>query len=556
MRAVRFFPVLCAGLVAVGCGARARPDLPSVPVSLPVADFSTGSGQPLVLREDPAAGAVLAAEAAFALGEAEFQAGRVVTAREHFDRAVDALLALPAGARAETSTAAVFDRLLDRISALELLALREGDGRTETDSEPAAIDVLLDDAVFERPAPAATTAETVRADLARTPVGIDIPANDRVLSFVELFQTRRSEFIVDALERGRRYLPMIRQVFAEEAVPEELVYVPIVESAFKPNALSRVSARGLWQFMPATGLEYGLRQTWFVDERSDPEKATRAAARYLKALHRMFDGDWNMALASYNAGPGRVQRAAQRAGIDDYWRLASSARFLPRDTRDYVPMIMAAILIARNPSLYGFNVGAGVPMAFERVEVPGAIDLKIVAEWCGVTADELRALNPELRRTTTPVGVHSLKVPIGTASTVQRELASGADLIVQFAFHSVKRGETLAAIARRYHVSTEELRAANDLPARARLRVRQELMIPQRSAQALPSPVARLASSAPAAASKTVASSMPRPTTYRVQRGDTLYAIARRFDTTVDAIKRLNRLRSNTINIGDRLTVQ
>lgn len=549
----RFLAVSCVALVAAGCGARVRADLPAAapPPSLPVATLSTGAGRPVPVNQDPSALVVARAEAEFAIGETELNAGRVVTAREHFDRAIDFLLALPAGARAETSTAAVFDRLLDRISALELLALREGDGLAEARTEPAAIDVLLADAVFERPAPAATTADTVRADLQRSALGLTIPPNDRVLSFVELFQGRLSDFIVDGLERGHRYLPMIREVFAAEGLPEELVYVPIVESAFKSNALSRAAARGLWQFMPATGLEYGLRQTWFIDERSDPEKATRAAARYLKALARMFDGDWNLALASYNAGPGRVQRAIRSSGVDDFWSLTSSTRFLPRETRDYVPMIMAAILIARNPALYGFEVGAVAPFAFERVEVPGALDLKIVAEWGGVTVDELRALNPELRRTTTPVGRHQLKVPVGTATSIQRELASASALLVHFTFHTVKRGETLTTIARRYRISTEELRAANDLPTRARLRASQELMIPQRAAQALPTPVARTASS-------TRATSAPaaRATTYRVQRGDTLYGIARRFDTTVDAIKRLNRLRTNTINIGDRLTVR
>jgi len=545
----RYLPILCAGLLATGCGLRARANVPATPPSIPVAALSTGAGHEVPVKEDPAASVVSSAQAEFAAGEREFQAGRVVSARAHFDAAIDLLLAVPAGARAEAATTVVFDRLLDRISALELLALREGDGLAEARTEPAAIDLLLADAVFERPAPAATTAETVRADLERSTLGIDIPANDRVLSFVELFQNRRSDFIVDGLERGHRYLPMIRQIFAEEGLPEELVYVPIVESAYKSNALSRVSARGIWQFMPATGREYGLKQTWFIDERSDPEKATRAAAQYLKALGNMFGGDWNLALASYNAGPGRVQRAMQRAGIRDYWRLSASSRFLPRETRDYVPMIMAAILIARNPQLYGLEVGAVAPLAFERVMVPGAIDLKIVAEWSGVTVDQLRGLNPELRRTTTPAGAHELKVPVGTATTIQRELASADALLVHFAFHTVKRGETLAAIARRYHVSVAELRSANDLTSRSVLRVSQELMIPQRSAQALPTAITRTAStSRPAVPSA--------PTTYRVQRGDTLYGIARRFDTSVDAIKRLNRLRTNTINIGDRLTVR
>lgn len=511
--------------------------------------MSVGVGHQLPVKEDPAVAVVTAAQGEFAIGERELRAGRMVAAREHFDRAVDHMLALPAGARAEPSTAAVFDRLLDRISALELLALREGDGLTEARTEPAAIDALLGDAVFERPTPAGTTAETVRADLERSSPGIDIPANTRVLSFVELFQERRYDFIVEALERGHRYLPMIRRVFAEEGLPEELIYVPVVESAFKSNALSRASARGLWQFMPATGREYGLQQTWFVDERSDPEKATRAAAQYLRALGTMFGGDWHLALASYNAGPGRIQGAIRRSGLRDYWRLSASTRYLPRETRDYVPMIMAAILIARNPELYGFEVGAGAPVAYEFVHVPGALDLKIIAEWCGVTVEDLRALNPELRRTTTPTIPHELKVPVGTATVIERELASADPLLVHFTFHTVKRGETLATIAKRYRVSVDELRQANELPSRVRLRASQELMIPQRPAQGLPSTPRAATTVASAAA-------VPSSTVYRVQRGDTLYGIARRFDTSVDEIKRLNRLRSNTINIGDRLTVR
>jgi membrane-bound lytic murein transglycosylase D len=509
-----------------------------------------------MVRPDPAAPIIARAEAAFALGERDLRAGRVVAARQHFDRAVDELLAMPEGARSSASTAAAFDGLLDRISALELLALREGDGLAESRTEPAAIDELLGTAVFERPAPAATTAETVREHLARSTFALEIQANDRVLSFVELFKGRLHDFLVEGIERGHRYLPMVRRIFAEEGLPEELVYVPLVESAFKSNALSRAAARGLWQFMPATGLEYGLKQNWFIDDRSEPEKATRAAARYLKALHRMFGGDWSMALASYNSGPGRVQRAVRQAGIDDFWRLTASSRFLPRETRDYVPMIMAAILIAQNPSLYGFEIGAGAPFAYEQVSVPNALDLKILAEWSGVTVEELRALNPELRRTTTPMGAHDLKVPVGTAATIQRHLASADPLFVHFNFHTVKRGETLSSIARRYRVSLTELREANELTPRSRIRNSQTLMIPQRTASALPSSVTR---SVPAAAAPSAATAAAPPragATYRVQRGDTLYAIARRFDTTVNSLKALNRLRSNTINVGDRLTVR
>jgi membrane-bound lytic murein transglycosylase D len=288
-----------------------------------------------------------------------------------------------------------------------------------------------------------------------------------------------------------------------------------------------------------------------VDERADPEKATVAAARYLKALHAYFDGDWSLALAAYNSGPGRVQTAIRRARTSDYWKLTAGTRFLPRETRQYVPMIMAATIIARNPALYGFEIGSANALAYDRVTVPNALDLKIIAEWINVSVDELRELNPELRRTTTPMGDHELKVPLGTAPTLRARLATvDSSLFVQFEFHTVKRGETIASIARRYRITQADLRLANELTVRSRIRINQDLLIPQRTANALPSaPVARASVSAtpqPAAG----------PVTYRVRRGDTLLRIARQFETTVNVLKRLNRLRSDTINVGDRLTVR
>jgi membrane-bound lytic murein transglycosylase D len=441
--------------------------------------------------------------------------------------------------------------MLDRISALELVALRDGDGLAEVQSEPAAFDELLKAALFDRPQPAATTGETVRADLENTPHDLDIPANERVLSFVELFQGRLHDFMASGLARSHRYLPMIRKVFQEEGLPQDLAYIPLVESAFKPTALSHASARGMWQFMLPTAQEHGLEQTFFVDDRADPEKATRAAAQYLKTLGETFDGDWDMALASYNAGPGRIQRAAQRAHTEDYWRLTSTSRFLPRETRDYVPMVMAAVLIARNPTLYGFDAGAANPLAFEQVHVPNAIDLKILAEWSGVTVDELRELNPDLRRTTTPMTGHDLKVPVGTAVVIQKQLLSADPLYVHFDFHAVRRGETVSSIARKYRVSQAELRQANDIGPRSRVKAGQTLMIPQRQTSGLPAAVTRTASAATLAKA-----SAASPITYRVRRGDTLFGIARRFDTTVATIKQLNRLHSNTIGIGDQLTVR
>jgi membrane-bound lytic murein transglycosylase D len=542
--------VSTAGLL-VGCSAHARPDV-TPPPPLPVTPVAEIVAPAATIQPDPYREILARVDREFAAGQQALAGTRPVAAREHFDAAVDLLLALPEGARREPRIAAEFDRLLDRISALDLLALREGDGFTETKSEPAAIDELLNAAIFERPQPAETTEETVRADLARRPRDLPIPLNNKVLSFVELFQGRLHDFMEDSLQRSVRYMPMIEEVFAEEGLPLDLAWVPLVESGFKPNALSRASARGLWQFMLPTGRGYGLEQTWFVDDRSDPEKATRAAAQYLKTLYDMFGGDWNLALASYNGGPGRMQRAVRLSKSRDFWQITRTTRYLPRETRDYVPMIMAAIIIANNPSLYGFDVVASGPVAHESVAVPNALDLKVVAEWIDVSVDLLRELNPELRRTTTPAGSHDLKVPVGTAATIQARLATDDPPYAHFTFHTVKRGETVAALARRYKVTQSDLRQANDLSARAGIRANQTLMIPQRSASGLPS--------SSAAATRVAASTTPTPTAgpinYRVRRGDTLIGIARQFGTTVARIKQLNQLSSDRINIGDRLTVR
>ena len=230
-----------------------------------------------------------------------------------------------------------------------------------------------------------------------------IPLNARVLSYIELFQGRLRTFITEGLARGSKYLPMIQNVFRAEGLPLDLAYVPLVESAFKPNALSRAKARGVWQFMRGTALDNGLRHDWYVDERSDPEKATLAAAKYLKTLRGMFGGDWHLALASYNGGPGRVQRAMQRSGVQEFWSLAETSRYLPRETREYVPMILAAIVIARNPAQYGFDVQPLPAVASEKVVLPGPVDLRRIAEWTGTSIDTIQTLNPELRRWTTPV---------------------------------------------------------------------------------------------------------------------------------------------------------
>lgn len=544
---------------ALGCGSRVAPapppppPPPAGPQPLTVESFGGPAGAEVPVVQDRLAGILATVDAEFEAGRSAWEEDKFETAREHFDRAVNALINLPDGARSDPRLSRALTTLLDRITAIELAGIRSGAGVAESKTEPAAIDELLSLAAVDRPSAAATTRETVAADLERTPHDLPIPLHPKVLSYVELFQGRLRDFMQQGLERAQPYLPMITRVFREEGVPLDLVYLPLVESAFKTNALSRASARGMWQFMPGTGREHDLEQTWFVDERSDPEQATVAAARYLKTLNGMFDGDWHFAMASYNAGPGRLQGAVRRSKKTDYWQIIASTRYLPRETREYVPMVLAAIIIARNPELYGFKVEPATPLVYETVTIPDALALETIAEWAEVPVEQLRDLNPALRRGVTPFKVsYDLKVPVGVAATVQAKVATHSEFL-PYRFHVVKPGETLASIARRYGVTSTQLREMNELRT-SRVKARQEIRIPlsTRPAATSTSAAAKAAVGRPAPAS---GGSGGGSQTYRVRAGDTLYSIARQFDTTVDALKRLNRLASDRIKIGDRLTV-
>jgi membrane-bound lytic murein transglycosylase D len=561
MMKLRRLLVLGVTSLLVGCGANVRPATAppsSVSLPFPVQDFTALNVPKAALSVDPTAAAIAIAEAEFAAGERQLALGHREAARDRFDAAVDGLLSMPGGARRDARLEAAYDRLIDRIGAYEIEELRAGDGFSESRSEPAVIDNLLAASTTGTPvAPRKTTAELVADDLDQTPHDIPIKINDKVLGYVERFQGNLRNFIEDGLQRGAQYLPMIQDVFQAEGVPLDLAFVPLIESAFKPTALSRAAAKGMWQFGAATGREAGLEQNWFLDERSDPEKATLAAAQYLKTLHKMFDRDWDMALAAYNAGMGRVQRAAKLARTDDYWTLTSTNRYLPRETREYVPMILAAIVIARNPVQYGFEINLVEPLAYDTVKVPDALRLETVAEWIDVPVERIKSLNPELRRGMTPIGQHELKVPAGTSPVVERQLASASPSVfasASFLFHTVKKGETLTTIARRYKLARVKLADANDLKTTARVSTGTRLMVPTTPAPALAS---RAKAPKPTAvASAAVASNGTSGTsTYRVKPGDTLYRIARQFDTSVASLKKMNRLSSDALDIGDRLTV-
>ena len=549
--------------LTAGCGSNnPKPQAPKTPPPppAPVAPVT-----PVPAPVDPITALISTSQQHYETGERELKVGHLDRARSEFDRALDVLLESPYGARTDARLRAHFDRLVDRINAQEMTSLAQGDGFSEQKEEPASIDELLKIATFPKPPADAETAAVVKADLEATEHDIPIPQNSRIYAYVELFQGRLRDYIEESLTRGTKYLPMIQSVFKAEGLPLDLAYIPIIESGFKTNALSKANAKGPWQFMKATAVEQGLKHDWYVDERSDPEKATLAAAKYLKTLHKMFNGDWHLVLAAYNGGLGRLQRAMKRARTEDFWQLSDSSRFLPKETREYVPLILAAIVVAKNPVQYGFNVLPAAPVEYEKVLVPRAIDLRRVAEWTGQTIDDVQALNPELRRWTTPLATpnYEIKVPAGTASMFADRLAAASpDQLASLKFYTVRRGESIATIARKLSVSRTDLAEANKLSIRSPVRTGQELLIPRAPtgllAASASAPAPEAVPSRPISASATVSASRREPSAtlmYRVKRGDTLSSIARLYNTTVAKLRSWNRLNDNHIAPGDRLKI-
>ena len=412
--------------------------------------------------QDPATRLIAKADAHLQQGLVDLAEGHLNAARDAFDQSVDTYLAAPGGATGNPRVAEAYRRTLDTIHAREVEALAQGDGFTESQTEPAPIDTVVAEVPAEEPASDETralAAEAVEAEANDLPIDL----NDAVLTCVNLYQGRLKDWFEGALSRGGRYLPHIREVFASEGVPKDLAYLAMVESAFRPAAYSRAKAKGVWQFISDTGKRYGLEQDWWVDERSDTEKATRAAARYLKELYAMF-GDWNLAMAGYNAGEGVIQRGIDRYKTKDYWKLRQT-RALRRETRNYVPLILAAVVVAGAPEKYGIEVRPEEPMPFERVPVKGAIDLRVIAECTQTPVESLQQLNPELRRLATPAGrSFDVRVPEGTGLRLTECLAElPADKRVAFRTHVVGRGQTLATIARANGVRASDVASANGL---------------------------------------------------------------------------------------------
>jgi len=566
----------CIGvsLVLAGCASHSTPAAvaPVTPPAAASVALPAPLPEPPPPAVDPIDALITESNRHFEAGRRLVQDGHLESARAEFNRALEQVMQWSGGPMSDARLRQHFDRLVEQISAVEILALAEGDGFAEQRSEPAAIDALLD--ASDAGAATAETARTVESDLESTKYDIDIPLNDRVLSYVELFSGRLKGYLEDGLSRGARSLPMVQEVFRAEGLPLDLAYVPLVESAFKPSAVSRAQARGIWQFMSGTGIENGLQHDWYIDERADPEKATRAAAKYLKSLYDKF-GDWHLALASYNGGPGRVQRSMDRSGKEDFWSISSGPRYLPRETRNYVPLILAAIIVARNPVQYGLSIAPIVEPLTEVVRLSAPADLRRVAEWIDVPVQVLQDLNPELRRWTTPVRMtdYDLTVPMGKAELLNARLADAApEELAPLNRYTVRPGETLTTIARKLKVKRADLAEANYLSLRATLAAGEQLIIPRAPTLLLAAdehpgdydaPIAdadggrrmRDVATVPAAAPVRRVVSSDTRIVHRVKAGETLSSIARQYNTSVTAVRESNQLRGNTIQVGQRLTI-
>jgi membrane-bound lytic murein transglycosylase D len=388
------------------------------------------------------------------------------------------------------------------------------------------------------------------ADRPRNAERYEIPLemNSQVERWIKYFEETVPERFATYLSRLGRYEAMIRTRLREAGMPQDLIYLAMIESGMNPNAYSRAHAVGMWQFIRGTGRLYDLEISYFVDERRDPVKSTDAAIAFLSDLYDQF-GSWYLAAAAYNGGPGRVRRGIRRTGSTDYWDLVS-ARVLRSETRNYVPKLIAAAMIAKDPEAYGFtNIERQTPLAFEEVIVPDATSMDVIAEAAGVEESDIRVLNPQyLRRVTPPGRAVTVRVPPRTAAVFAANYTKvPADKRVTWLVHTVTRGQTLGQIASRYGTSVSAIRAANNNVNPRRLQVGQRLVVP-RSA----SPAARRPARSPQAMEAPDGGAL----TVTVRAGDTLWAIAQRYEVSTTELMVWNSLNSTTIHPGDRITVR
>ncbi len=500
----------------------------------------TDQGEPAAATANPAS-QLLAAEheqkvqALLAKAEASYQAGvqnynynRPDAARQDFDFAVDTMLSSGMDLKNDPQLADAFDQLLSAINSLEMFALKQGSGFSEQIQEAPA--QAASEVTFpsnpELVGKIATELKTTKSDL-------PLVVNDYVAGWINYFTNSRTghAHLERSLERAGRYSAMISKALSAQGVPQDLIYLAVAESGFQPQAVNPGSgAGGMWQFMPFSGT-YGLERNGFFDERFDPEQSTLAYARYMKDLYNQF-GDWYLAMAAYNWGPGNVQRAVARTGYADYWQLYR-LNSLPAQTKAYVPSIIAAAIMAKNPKLYGLaDLVPDPPVLFDDVTTSYAIDMRLVADLTNSTLAEIVSLNPALLRLSTPQDIpYDLHIPAGSREMFLARLKNiPAEDRTSWRFHVVQNGETLDQIAASLHASASQVTSVNGLTGP--VEPGDELVIPLQASSRL-APGAR----------------------YRMRSRDTLVTVADRFGVSVEQLRRWNHLRSNYVRPGRTLYV-
>ncbi len=526
--------------------------IPAQPISRrPITAPSTSTPPP----PSPIVLAMVRANSHYERGIQAMRDGNADQAEWEFDAAFEALLNTNlTGQRTDKliepppSLASLPSTWLFRLSAARGEA-SESDASAEPDEPNLEAPALLspDDlrAIAETPAEDTTPVPEPRAKQYDIPVVF----NDQVKTFIRYFSTRKWGAVSRAFERARRYLPMMREIFREKALPEDLISLAFIESAVNPWATSKAKAAGIWQFIPSTGRLYGMRVGWWLDERRDPEKSTRGAAEYLKNLYQMF-GSWPLALAAYNVGEGAMQRAIERQKTRDFWKLR-----LPKETQFFVPAFMAMMVISREPERYGFTPPAPEPHATETVTLRHPVDLRHIAKAARTTVEHVRELNPALIRWATPPDhpKFALRIPAGLKEEIEEQLAQiPAAQRVNLRQHQIRKGDTSAGVAKKYGVPHQALLDMNGLSKRQPLKAGSVLLVPEGAKNAPP----KIAQDPPSPRKASTAAADRKAQRHTVKSGDTLSGIAKTYKTSVSDLCRWNDLAQDaTLRPGQTLAV-
>jgi membrane-bound lytic murein transglycosylase D len=492
------------------------------------------------------------AESYYAFGVSANQEGEWSKAQEYFEKALDILSGLDIEEESDSLMARKFNMLLHEIAEDYKVTLLSVGVLSDETSISAFLErfkniqnfkKLQED--FEKEGEWGSTA--VVGSLDTSVYDMPIEWNERVENAIIYFQTVARDAFETYLSRSGKYLDLMQNILREKGLPLDLVWLCLVESGFNPKAYSWARAMGPWQFIASTGRKYGLKRNWWYDERRDFVKSTYAACDYFSFLYNKF-GFWSLALAGYNGGEGRIERAIQKHNTDNFWDLK-----LRKQTEDYVPLYMAATIIAKNPEKYGFNVEYEDPLQFDIVEINEPMDLKKIAKLVGTSLATVEELNPELLRGVTPPNCrgYKLRIPLGTKELFTENLKENPSKLASglFVEHKVRKGETLSYLAKKYQVPVSVIVETNGLTNKNFLRIGQRVMIPGGNGSSSPEVQSSQRSSLSDSKNK-------RVTFYTVKKGEALSLIASKFGTTANEIKKLNGLRNtNHINKGQKLKI-